>query len=510
MVNVTKRMRIEKLLIANRGEIAVRVMRTARELGIRTVAVYSEADKHALHVELADEAILIGPPPASESYLRMDRIIEAAKSAGAQAIHPGYGFLSENPEFSQAVTDAGLIFVGPPAKAMRLLGNKIESRVLAQSIGVPVTPGATFSTPDAKSVAPEAAKIGYPVLIKAAAGGGGKGMRVVHKPEDLGLALEGAAREAKSAFGDATVYLEKYLTRPRHIEFQIFRDTHGNAVHLGERECSIQRRHQKIIEESPSVAITPELRAKMGTAAVKLVNAAGYENAGTVEMLLDGATFYFLEVNARLQVEHPVTEWVTGEDLVEWQLRIASGERLPRSQAEISARGHAIECRIYAEDPANNFLPSSGRILALEEPHIPGVRIDSGIRTGSDVSVYYDPILSKIIARADDREHAIEKMQSALDNYVLLGVATPVELLRDVLNHPEFRKGNLSTHFLDDHLPNWKPQPPSSDLLACALYAAMHAPAGGTTASANGAKAGVPSPWQSLGQWQIADARVDR
>ncbi len=507
---MTKRLRIEKLLVANRGEIAVRVMRTAHELGIRTVAVYSEVDRNALHVELADEAVLIGPPPASESYLRADRIIEAAKSTNAQAIHPGYGFLSENPEFSQAVADAGLIFIGPPAKAMRLLGNKIESRVLAQKLGVPVTPGATFSSPDPKLVAPAAQKIGYPVLIKAAAGGGGKGMRVVHKPEDLAMALEGAAREAKSAFGDATVYIEKYLARPRHIEFQIFCDTHGNAVHLGERECSIQRRHQKIIEESPSVAMTPELRASMGDAAVKLVKAAGYVNAGTVEMLLDGDKFYFLEVNARLQVEHPVTESVTGEDLVAWQLLVASGEALPCRQEEISPRGHAIECRIYAEDPANSFLPSSGRILVLEEPHIPGVRIDSGIRSGSDVSVFYDPILSKVIARADTREHAIEKMQSALDNYVLLGVATPVELLRDVLNHREFRQGNLSTHFLDDHLPNWKPQPPSTDELVAALYVAMHAPLNGVAAASNGAKAGVPSPWQSLGSWQIAGAEAGR
>ncbi len=495
---------IKKLLIANRGEIAVRVMRTARELGIRTVAVYSEADRHARHVELADEAVHIGPPPASESYLRMDRIIDAAKSSGAQAIHPGYGFLSENPDFSQAVADAGLIFVGPSAQAMRLLGNKIESRVLAQKLGVPVTPGATFERPDPKLVAAAAGQIGYPVLIKAAAGGGGKGMRVVHRQEELAMALEGAAREAKSAFGDATVYIEKYLARPRHIEFQIFCDTHGNAVHLGERECSVQRRHQKIIEESPSVALTAETRARMGEAAVKLVQAAGYVNAGTVEMLLEGDKFYFLEVNARLQVEHPVTECVTGEDLVAWQLQVASGGTLPRRQAEIRQRGHAVECRIYAEDPANNFLPSSGKILYLEEPHIPGVRVDSGIRTGSDVTVYYDPILSKIIACAESREHALTKMQSALDNYVLLGVATPIELLRDVLNHSDFRSGNLSTHFLDDHLPNWKPQAPPADKLACAIYAAMRAPAAVGAASADGTTPVTPSPWSSLGAWRIA------
>jgi acetyl-CoA carboxylase biotin carboxylase subunit len=483
-------------------------MRTTRELGIRTVAVYSEIDKHALHVELADEAVLLGPPPASESYLRMDRIIEAAKTTGADAIHPGYGFLSENPEFSQAVADAGLIFIGPPAKAMRLLGNKIESRELAQKLGVPVTPGATFAEPDAKVVAKHADKIGYPVLIKAAAGGGGKGMRVVHRVEELAMALEGAAREAKSAFGDATVYIEKYLARPRHIEFQVFCDTHGNAVHLGERECSIQRRHQKIIEETPSVALTPELRAQMGAAAVKLVKAAGYVNAGTVEMLLDGDKFYFLEVNARLQVEHPVTEAVTGEDLVAWQLRVASGGTLPRKQEEIIARGHAIECRIYAEDPGNNFLPSSGKILILDEPHIPGVRVDSGIRQGSEVSVYYDPILSKVIAYADTRERALEKMKLALDHYVLLGVATPVDLLRDVLDHPEFRKGNLSTHFLDDHLPHWKPRAPQELDLACALFAATRASSMVASANGNDTKEGISSPWHSLGSWRIAGAKA--
>lgn len=500
-------MRIRKLLIANRGEIAIRVMRTARELGLRTVAVCSEADKNALHTELADEAVQIGPAPASESYLHIDRIIEAAKATGADAIHPGYGFLSENPEFSQAVMDAGLIFVGPPAKAMRLLGNKIASRELAQKIGIPVIPGATFAVPDVKIVAQHAGKIGYPVLIKAAAGGGGKGMRVVNHAEDLPMALEGAAREAKSAFGDATVYLEKYLARPRHIEFQIFCDSHGNAVHLGERECSIQRRHQKIIEETPSVALTPQLRARMGDAAVKLVKAAGYVNAGTVEMLLADDKFYFLEVNARLQVEHPVTESVTGEDLVAWQLHIASGGTLPRKQEEITFRGHAIECRIYAEDPANHFLPSSGKILILEEPHIPAVRVDSGIRQGSEVSVYYDPILSKVIAFANTRERAIEKMKVALDQYILLGVATPIDLLRDVLDHPQFRSGNLSTHFLDDFLPDWKPRSPEESDLACALFAAAKASPAFSAANGNGAKTGFPSPWRSLGSWRMAGAK---
>ena len=494
---------IRKLLIANRGEIAVRVMRTARELGVRTVAVYSDVDGSARHVELADEAVSIGPPPPTESYLNIPRIVEAALQSGCEAVHPGYGFLSENPRFAEAVQAAGLIFVGPPPKAMWLLGNKIESRALAQKAGVPVTPGATFETPDVKEVLKLAEKIGWPVLIKAAAGGGGKGMRVVHTAADLPLALEGAMREAGSAFGDSTVYLEKYLPRPRHVEFQVFGDAHGHAVHLGERECSIQRRHQKIIEESPSTALTPELRARMGDAAVRVVKAASYVNAGTVEFLLDGDHFYFLEVNARLQVEHPVTEFVTGEDLVEWQLRIASGEPLPKRQEEIRFRGHAIECRIYAEDPANGFLPSSGRILALEEPHLPGVRVDSGIREGSDVSVYYDPILSKVIAHAATREAAIRKMCVALENYVLLGVASPIELLRDVLSHPEFQKGRLSTHFLEDHLPDWKPRALEDPELAAALWVATRAPRL-RSPSVEVAGTIAPSPWQVLGHWKIA------
>ena len=494
---------IRKLLIANRGEIAVRVMRTARELGVRTVAVYSDADGSARHVELADEAVSIGPPPPTESYLNIPRIVEAALQSGCEAVHPGYGFLSENPRFAEAVQAAGLIFVGPPPKAMWLLGNKIESRALAQKAGVPVTPGATFETPDVKEVLRLAEEIGWPVLIKAAAGGGGKGMRVVHTAVDLPLALEGAMREAGSAFGDSTVYLEKYLPRPRHVEFQVFGDAHGHAVHLGERECSIQRRHQKIIEESPSTALTPELRARMGDAAVRVVKAAHYVNAGTVEFLLDGDHFYFLEVNARLQVEHPVTEFVTGEDLVEWQLRIASGEPLPKRQEEIRFRGHAIECRIYAEDPANGFLPSSGRILALEEPHLPGVRVDSGIREGSDVSVYYDPILSKVIAHAATREAAIRKMCVALENYVLLGVASPIELLRDVLSHPEFQKGRLSTHFLEDHLPAWKPRALEDPELAAALWVATRAPRL-RSPSVEVAGTTTPSPWQVLGHWKIA------
>ncbi len=494
----------KKILIANRGEIAVRVMRTAREMGIRTVAVFSDADRKALHVELADEAVHIGPAPAVESYLNFDRVLGAAKSSGAEAIHPGYGFMSENPKFSEAVKAAGLVFVGPPADAMRKLGNKIESRILAESIGVPVTPGATFSEPSSAVVAREARRIGFPVLIKAAAGGGGKGMRVVNQESELDAAIEGAMREAGSAFGDSTVYLEKYLSRPRHIEFQIFCDKNGNAVYLGERECSVQRRHQKIIEESPSVALSPELRKRMGEAAVKVAQAAGYVNAGTVEMLLDGENFYFLEVNARLQVEHPVTEMCTGEDLVRWQLLIAAGGKLPKTQDQIRPFGHAIECRIYAEDPANGFLPSSGKILALEEPHIPNVRIDSGIREGSEISVYYDPIMSKVIVWAETREAAIDKMIAALDQYVLLGVAHPVPLLKDVLLHSAFQSGNLSTHFIDDHFIGWKPAAPDNTRLAAALLSASLSVSASKIVIPGIQKA--PSPWTSIGGWRIASS----
>jgi len=494
---------IKKILIANRGEIAVRVMRTARELGISTVAVYSDVDQHALHVQTADEAVNIGPAPASESYLNMDKLIDAAKAKGADAVHPGYGFLSENPEFAERVRDAGLIFIGPPADSMRLLGDKIESRKLAEQFDVPITRGAILEGIADDRVLEVAESIGFPIMIKATAGGGGKGMRVVYEAKDLVASFDAARREAQSAFGNPTVYLEKYIENPRHIEFQIFCDDHDNAVHLGERECSIQRRHQKIIEESPSVVMTGDLRKRMGDAAIRIVKAAGYRNAGTVEFLYNDGEFYFMEVNARLQVEHPVTEFVTAEDLVAWQIAIASGEKLPKQQSEIQFRGHAIECRIYAEDPANQYLPSSGKILVLEEPQSPGVRVDSGIRQGSEVSVYYDPILSKVVTYSDNRDRAIRKMISALNHYILLGVRTPIELLKDVLKHPEFMKGNLTTHFLNDHLPDWKGSEPNQDELARALFAASQAAAMGHKTS-NGESPSMLSPWQTLGHWEIA------
>jgi len=496
---------IRSLLVANRGEIAVRVMRSARALGIRTIAVYSDADRDALHVEIADEAVHIGASPARESYLNIEKVIAAAREHGADAIHPGYGFLSENPQFSEAVQLAGLIFVGPPASAMRKLGDKISSRELATATNVPITPGALLPNPTPEATLEAAKKIVFPLLIKAAAGGGGKGMRVVREASEIADSLAAAQREALYAFGDDSVYLEKYIDNPRHIEFQIFCDAHGNAVHLGERECSIQRRHQKIIEEAPSVALTPELRRRMGEAALTIVKAAGYCNAGTVEFLLDGENFYFLEVNARLQVEHPVTEMITGEDLVAWQLLIASGEKLPKKQEDIQFRGHAIECRVYAEDPANGFLPATGTILKLEEPHAPGVRVDSGIREGFEVPIFYDPILSKVICWSDNREHAIYRMRDALKHYVLLGVRTPLGYLQDVMAHPEYCAGRISTHFLGTHFAEWKEKAPSCEALA-ALVAAANEISRKSAPVGAGGEAKRPSPWDTLGDWRIAGA----
>jgi acetyl-CoA carboxylase biotin carboxylase subunit len=494
----------KKLLVANRGEIAVRVLRTAREMGIATVAVYSQADRKSLHVEIADEAVEIGPPAPLESYLNIPRIIEAAKRTGAEAIHPGYGFLAENASFAKACKEAGLIFVGPPADALRRVGDKLEARKLALSVGAPVIPGMTATQPDIALFKKEAQEIGYPVLIKAAAGGGGKGMRVVSSPSELDEGLQGAMREAQNAFGDATVYLEKYIAEPRHIEMQILCDEHGNAVWLGERECSIQRRHQKIIEESPSPVMAPQLRQEMGQTAVKIAKAAGYRNAGTVEFLYEKGKYYFLEVNARLQVEHPVTEFCTGLDLVALQLHIASGEEIPFSQQEVHPRGHAIECRIYAEDPTRNFLPSSGVIAVLEEPQGPGVRCDSGLREGLEVSVHYDPILSKVITYGENRAEAVRRMCRALSEYVIMGVATPISLLLNILEHPAFISGELSTHFLEHHFPNWKPPKASDAVREVAFIAAMLARAETKHGGGPLLSKAQPTPWQTIGPWEIA------
>jgi acetyl-CoA carboxylase biotin carboxylase subunit len=437
----------KKILIANRGEIAVRIIRACRELGISAAAIYSEADKSALHVQEAQEAVCVGPPAPLESYLNQDRIIEVAKELGCEAIHPGYGFLAENPAFSKKVHESGLIFIGPPAEAVRLMGNKIESRQTMIEAGVPVIPGMQAEAADFDEIAREAKKTGYPVLVKAAAGGGGKGMRRVDSPDELESALEGASREAGKAFGDPTVYVEKWIVDPRHIEFQVLADEHGNVV---------QRRHQKIVEETPSVAVHPELRTKMGETACRVARAAGYRSAGTVEFLLapDGS-FYFLEMNTRIQVEHPITEMVVGVDLVHEQIRIAQGEPISFKQEDLSQRGHAIECRIYAEDPANNFLPQSGPLLLVQEPSGPGVRVDSGIYSGSEVPTHYDPILSKLIVHAPNREAATRRMIRALEDYIILGIRTNIAFLIDILRHPAFADGATYTSFIPRNLPDW-------------------------------------------------------
>lgn len=495
---------IKKILIANRGEIAVRVMKACREMGIGSVAVYSTIDRDALHVRAADEAVCVGGAPPSESYLNIDSIIEAVKQTGAEAIHPGYGFLAENYLFAQRCEKEGIVFIGPNSKAMKLVGDKVASRAVTEKEGIPLIPGMKDKSTDPKECLAEAEKIGYPVLLKASAGGGGKGMRVARNKDELKEAVDAGMREAKAAFGDPSVYLEKYIEKPRHVEFQILADNHGNAVHLFERECSIQRRHQKIIEETPSTALDDDLRRRMGETALKVVEVSGYTNAGTVEFLLDESkNFYFLEVNARLQVEHPVTELVTGIDLVHAQIRIASGEKLWLSQAEINQKGHAIECRIYAEDPQNNFLPSAGRILFMKEPSGPGIRHDCGIYSGCEVSVYYDPILSKLIAYAGDRESCCRRIISALSDFPLLGIKTNIEFLSDAVSHPEFPAGNTFTDFIERNLPEWSPRTKINRRNLALAAAALFSSSTRTRATAKGAP-GIPSPWQMLGGWEIA------
>lgn len=445
---------IGKLLVANRGEIALRVIRACQELGVKTVAVYSDADAHAPHVREADEAVRIGPPPSRDSYLIGANIIEVAKRVGADAIHPGYGFLSEREWFARAVRDAGLIWVGPPAEAIEAMGSKTAARQLAIAAGVPIVPGTTEALRDADEAKAIADKYGYPVLLKAAAGGGGKGMRIVRTAAEMSDALDSAKRESKNAFGDDAVYVEKYIEGPRHVEIQVLADAHGNCVHLGERECSVQRRHQKMIEEAPSVAVSPELRARMGATAVAAAKAAGYVNAGTCEFLLDReGNYYFLEMNTRIQVEHPVTELVMGIDLVQWQIRIASGEKLPFEQKTFVPRGWAMECRITSEDPANGFLPSTGRIEYLHLPTGPGVRWDGGIEQGSEVSLHYDPMLAKLIVHAPNRELAVARMHRALLELTIDGVETSRGFHLRVMEHPEFQRGDISIQWLEQKLP---------------------------------------------------------
>jgi len=439
-----------KVLIANRGEIAVRVIRACREMGIATVAVFSEADREALHVLQADLAVPLGPAPAAQSYLDQGKIIAAARATGAQAIHPGYGFLAENATFAEACAASGLVFIGPPPAAVRAMGDKMAARRVAAKVGVPMVPGTSEPLADGAEAARVAAEIGYPVMIKAAMGGGGKGMRLVHAYGELEGALRAARSEAGSAFGDATIYIERYIAEPRHIEVQVLVDAHGAVVHLGERECSIQRRHQKLVEESPSPLVDAGMRRRMGEAACRLAAAVGYVNAGTVEFLVDrDRNFYFLEMNTRLQVEHPVTEFVTGRDLVREQIRIAAGEKLGYAQADIVFKGHAIECRINAEDPDANFMPSPGKILGLRAPGGPWVRDDSGVYEGYTVPRYYDTLLAKLIVWAPDREGAIARMDRALAEYHVSGVRTTLPVLRRIIQHPDFAAGRLDTHFME-------------------------------------------------------------
>lgn len=507
---------VQKVLIANRGEIACRIMRTCADLGVATVAVYSDADENALHVELADQAVHIGGAAPRDSYLRMNAIIAAAKQAGADAIHPGYGFLSENEEFAQKCADAGLIFIGPPAAAIAAMGGKSEAKALMQKAGVPLVPGYHGQDQDTKLLAKEADKIGFPVLIKASAGGGGKGMRVVETAGDFAEQLAAAKREAKAAFGDDRVLIEKYLAQPRHVEVQVFADNHGNCVHLFERDCSVQRRHQKVIEEAPAFGLSDATRAKMGAAAVAAAKAIGYSGAGTVEFLLDGDDFYFMEMNTRLQVEHPVTEKITGLDLVELQLHVAAGHELPFAQDDLAINGHAVEVRLYAEDPDNNFLPGAGQIKFLRFPlqndagdaHI---RVDTGVREapygdGDVISIHYDPMIAKIITYAPTREDALLVMAQALDDTWVTGPKTNLAFLRRLVRDGDFAAGKLSTRYIEQHrnslLPARAPVP--ADMLALAALGLL-----ARRVRDNAVQVADHSPWGSIDNWRIGGAAAD-
>lgn len=501
-----------KILIANRGEIAVRVIHACRELGIASVAVFSEADRHALHVRLADEAVEIGPAAASESYLKIDRILHAARQTGAQAIHPGYGFLAENSAFARAVQEASLVFVGPSPAAIAAMGDKAAARSRMQAANVPVLPG-WQGEDDVATLSTKADEIGYPVIVKAAAGGGGKGMRVVNQGDQLGEAVASARREARAAFDDERLILERYVPRAHHIEFQVLADDQDNVLHLFERECSIQRRHQKIIEETPSPLLDRTLRAQMGAAAVAAARAAGYRNAGTVEFIVDpeARSFYFLEMNTRLQVEHPITEMVVGLDLAQWQIRIAAGEPLPFRQEELAQRGHAIECRLYAEDPSNRFLPATGKLLRFVEPKGPGVRVDTGVATGDEISLYYDPLIAKLIVHAESRANAIRKMLAALGETVLLGITTNWQFLQDVLGHPDFGAGKAHTTWIDEEFAAWEAprcELPAEVLAAAALSEAQILEAAGAPVLTEETGTGTTdpySPWRSANRFRVGE-----
>ena len=494
-----------KVLIANRGEIAVRIIRTCRAMGLPTVAVYSEADRDARHVREAQEAVLIGPAEALQSYLSIDALLEAASATGAEAVHPGYGFLSQNADFADAVRNAGLTFVGPPGDVHRRMGDKKEARRLMAAAGVPVLPGYEGDDQSDGRLLAEAEGVGWPVMLKPSRGGGGKGMRVVRSTGDFALALESSRREARGAFGDDHMVIERFVERPRHVEVQVLADGEGRIVHLGERECSIQRRHQKVVEETPSPALDPVSREALCAAGVAAARAAGYVNAGTVEFLLapDGA-FFFLEMNTRLQVEHPVTEAVTGLDLVRLQLEVAAGRPLPVAQEDVVPQGHALECRLYAEDPARDDLPSPGRILHLSEPDGPGVRVDSALAPGIEVTVHYDPLLAKVVTWGHDRSESIERMGDALRRTVVLGVVTNLARLRAIVEHPAFAAGELHTGFIEEHLAGLTPRPSPAPEAVAAVAAVLLAESG-RGADDRGRGRPVPDPWSHLGPWRLGE-----
>jgi acetyl-CoA carboxylase biotin carboxylase subunit len=497
----------KKILIANRGEIAVRVIRACREMDIASVAVYSDVDRASSHVRRADEAYPIGAAASSESYLNIEKILDVGKRSYADAIHPGYGFLSENAQFAQACADAGVKFIGPTAAAMQAMGSKTKARQAMELAGVPFVPGTSKGLESLGQAEEVAGRIGYPIMLKAAAGGGGKGMRLVHAREDLKAALEAARSEAERAFGDGEVYVEKAIVNPRHIEMQVLADEHGHTVYLGERECSLQRRHQKVLEEAPSPVVDAEMRRRMGEVAVRVARAAGYTNAGTVEFLVDQQkNFYFLEMNTRLQVEHPVTEQVTGLDLVQLQIRIAAGEKLPFAQDDINIRGHAIECRVYAEDPGNNYMPSPGRIATLLEPAGPGIRIDSGVYEGWTVPMDYDPLLAKLIGYGESREQAIGRLSRALSEYFVGGIKTNLGLFRRILADAEFRAAKFDTGFLDRMTQHTEPSPMSTHAEEVAVIAAgMFAALGGASMETPGAVNGAPNaPGKPASNWKTA------
>ena len=498
----------QKILIANRGEIACRVIATCKRLGITAVAVYSTADAHARHVDLADEAWPIGPAPARQSYLVIDNIIDAARRSGAQAIHPGYGFLSENASFAEACAAAGIVFIGPPPAAIRAMGSKSAAKALMERAGVPLVPGYHGDAQDLPILTAAASRIGYPVLIKASAGGGGKGMRIVERADDLQSAIDGAKRETAASFGDDHVLIERYLTRPRHIEIQIFADSHNNIVSLFERDCSTQRRHQKVLEEAPAPDMDPERRTRMNQAAIAAASAVGYVGAGTVEFIVEDDRFYFMEMNTRLQVEHPVTEMITGQELVEWQLRVAAGEPLPRTQDELRIQGHAIEARIYAEDPARDFLPSIGTLVHLRQPtETPDIRVDTGVRQGDAITQNYDPMIAKLIVRGDDRAEALQRLARALAAYEVVGVQTNLGLLRAIAAHPDFAAAALDTGFIARHAEALLPNAPSPAAIDTRIWAAgaLAALADRRAAHATEAAASADpwSPWNTADAWRM-------